>query len=133
MQGYVTTDNNLSQSLLKDEIQVFRNIKELGSELKPSATWYEPDEVGYKGAIISSMGFHITRLEGRDKNNFYPDVTDWYMRKAMIPENLVTITSPNWVWSGMAGPEIRYRLVFSQLLPSKFVEYRIYSLIAGSK
>jgi hypothetical protein len=133
MQGYVTTDNNLSQSLLKDEIQVFSNINELGSDLKPSATWYEPDEAGYRGAIISSLGFHITRLEGRDKNNLYPDVTDWYMRKATIPENLVTITSPNWVWNGMAGSEIKYRLEFSQLLPSQFVEYRIYSLIAGPK
>lgn len=96
MTGYNSNSNGVSSSLLKDEIALNRALKFLPSQSKQTATWYEPDPEGYRGALISSTSFHLIRFEGAEENQSTLDFEDYLKRNGVTPSCLVMITSVHW-------------------------------------
>ena len=96
MTGYNSNSNSISSSLLKDEIALNRALTSLPSQSKQTATWYEPDPEGYRGALISSTSFHLIRFEGAGENQSTLDLEDYLRRNGVTPACLVMITSIQW-------------------------------------
>jgi hypothetical protein len=96
MTGYNSNSNTVSSSLLKDEIALNRALASLPSQSKQTATWYEPDPEGYRGALISSASFHLIRFEGAGENQSTLDLEDYMKRNGVTPSCLVMITSVHW-------------------------------------
>jgi hypothetical protein len=96
MTGYNSNSNKVSSLLLKDEIALNKALTYLPSQSKQTATWYEPDPEGYRGALISSTSFHLIRFEGVGENQTTLDLEDYLKRNGVAPSCLAMITSVRW-------------------------------------
>jgi hypothetical protein len=126
MTGYNSSSNDVSSSLLKDEIALSRALVQLPSESKKTATWYEPDPEGYRGALISSASFHLVRFEGAGGNQSTLDRDDYLKRNGVIPSCIVMITSISWEPSFELRHFKEIEKISQVTLPSEKVKLSIY-------
>jgi hypothetical protein len=131
MSGYSSEQNERNELLIQDQRKVFEEISLLPSNFGKVATWYEPDEIGYRGAILSSIGFHLLRLEGGGENQPFPSVSGWKIRKGTIPDYLIAITSDTWRWNGELKNRNMYEVKREVTLPSKKVKMYIFHRLRG--
>jgi len=131
MSGYSSEKNELNELLIRDQRKVFEEISKVPSQLGKVGTWYEPDAIGYRGAIISSLGFHLLRLEGAEENRPLPTIGSWRNKKGVIPEYIITITSNAWNWNGEAENQTRYKVKREIFLPSQESKMNIFQRFRG--
>jgi hypothetical protein len=126
MTGYNSSSNEVSSSLLKDEIALSKALAQLPSQSKKTATWYEPDPEGYRGALISSASFHLVRFEGAGENQSTLDRDDYLRRNGVTPSCIVMITSINWEPTFELENFQDMEKISQVTLPSKKVKLSIY-------
>ena len=131
MSGYSSEKNELNELLVQDQRKVFEEISKLPSDSGKVGTWYEPDVIGYRGAIISSLSFHLLRLEGTEENQPTPTIESWQSRKGIIPDYIVAIASDEWNWSGQAEDQTRYKVKSEITLPSQEAKMYIFERSRG--
>jgi hypothetical protein len=131
MSGYSSEKNELNELLVQDQRKVFEEISKVPSNLGKVGTWYEPDEMGYRGAIISSLSFHLLRLEGTEENQPIPTIDSWQTRKGIIPDYLIAITSDEWNWGGEAKNQTMYKVKREIILPSQETKMFIFERSRG--
>lgn len=131
MSGYSSESNELNELLVQDQRKVFEEISKVPSDFGKVGTWYEPDEIGYRGAIISSLSFHLLRLEGTGENQAIPTIESWQNRRGTNPDYLIAITSDEWKWGGETKDGTRYKVKIEITLPSQETKMYIFERARG--
>ena len=124
--AYDAHNNFKAEKLIEDTVKYNQILASQTSTFGKVATWYEPDETGYRGSIISSSAFHLLRLEGTGSNAEFFEANSWKRNKRTQLECLVQITSVDWQPENFWKGNVSYREVSVEALPSKTAKVSVF-------
>jgi hypothetical protein len=124
--SYENDQNSSEVKLINDQLRYNKILASQTPIYGRIATWYEPDDTGYRGSIISSSGFHLLRLEGVNPNSKTFEASSWNRDHRNQPECLVQITSVNWQPESFWKDNSSYKMISTELLPSGSVKVSIF-------
>jgi hypothetical protein len=81
-----TPTKQASIDFLEDQKQISNFVS---NQIGFVATWTPPDNSGYFGGLISTLGFHTTRLEGRSAALAQPDLEKLERKKDLVYLTLI--------------------------------------------
>jgi hypothetical protein len=111
-----------------DQKLLITKVFQLPLEKKSLATWSETDTSGFAGGELSTLTYHLTRLEGLDiqSNKINPEF--WRARNGALPKHIVVFLKTNSDYFTKNKLPAQYIIEEKMMMPSGKVELLILRL-----